>query len=250
MWTVRTGFLLSTSLAFLACAVPKFPEPDSGTPITPPPEDTYVCEEQDSVLCASGTCEKICHKTNVQRQAAYEPCEKPVLIDGVRYDNCEKGSVCLEPAPDTAQGYFCFTLCKDSTSCNAGAACGERSLSESATLRVCDPNYQNCAGICCDPIDPSRNPCLYNKSCYLVPAPYTNRDTSWTVCEYSSGGVLPGKSCTWARDCVEGSTCIGGESGNKDSGTCRAVCDPSKEKPCGEGVTCKPYPKQWGYCQP
>lgn len=233
------------SLALNACEVPKFPLADSGTPAAPPAA-TYTCEEPDRVFCASGACGKICHKTDVPRQAIFSRCEKPEVVDGVRVDECADGSVCLEPAPNTAQGFLCFALCWNAAECTSGVACGERPLSDDASVRVCDPNYQNCGSNCCDPTDSTGNTCPSNRPCYLVPAPNINREVSWTVCEYSSGGAAPGKPCTLSRDCMEGLTCVGAENGAK--GTCLVVCDPSKPDACGMNEHCQPFPKQWGYC--
>jgi hypothetical protein len=254
MRTVRSAVLLLASLALSACAVPKFPAADSSstTPVNPPPpDDTFTCEDQSQYECSatSGSCGKICHYTNVQRVAKFKTCDS-VVIDGARYDNCVDGTVCLEPDPHTAQGYLCLPLCKSTVDCDQGVACGDRRLTDTSTITVCDPPYQSCSGTCCDPLDASRYPCPSSRSCYLVPALNVGRDNSWTVCEYSGGAASPGENCTWARDCVLGSTCVGVENGVKNTGKCRAVCDPDPSilKPCGEGGTCKPFPKEWGYC--
>jgi hypothetical protein len=246
---VRTVFLPLASLALASCAVPKFPAADSSpTDAAPPPIENYTCEDPDQVLCGPGACEKICHKTDVPRQPTFSHCDMPVVVDGVRYDNCEDHNVCLEPAPNTSQGFFCLALCRNVADCEGGVACGDRLLSDGTAIHVCDPGYQSCAGSCCDPTGASGNVCTFNRPCYLVPAPNTNRETSWTVCEYASGGALKGSPCTLARDCIEGLTCVGADSGVKDSGTCLVVCDPAKENACGVNGHCQPFPKQWGYC--
>lgn len=233
------------SLAITACAVPMFSETDSGSA---EPADETTCEAQDKVFCSPGGCDKICHKKNVQRQPTDSHCEEPVVANGKRIDNCADGNVCLEPAPNTSQRYFCFALCRDETGCPGGVACGDRTLSGSTSIRVCDPAYKSCEGNCCDPTDETGRACELNRPCYLVPAPNANRNVSWTVCEYASGGAQKGEACTLSRDCFENLTCVGSKSGVKQSGTCLVVCDPSKENACAGKGQCQPFPKQWGYC--
>jgi hypothetical protein len=246
---VRLVFLPLASLALSVCAVPKFTVADGSAPDAPPapPVENITCEEPGQALCTPAGCEKICHRTDVPRQATFSHCDKPVVVDGVRTDNCEDHNVCLEPAPNTSQGTFCFALCGGGAACPGGVACGERPLSDTTSVRVCDPSYQNCEGSCCDPTDDTGNACTFNRPCFLVDAPSTNRAASWTVCEYASGGALKGASCTLSRDCIEGLTCVGAESGVKGSGMCLVVCDPSKPSACANGH-CHPFPKQWGYC--
>lgn len=243
---IRLLFLPLASLALTACAVPMFSEADSGT--SDPPADQTTCEGQDKVFCSPGGCDKICHRKDVQRKETASHCDKPVVTNGMRIDNCADGNVCLEPAPNTSQGYFCFALCQDKASCPSGVACGDRALSGSTSIRVCDPQYKNCEEGCCDPTDITGKACDFNRPCYLVPALTANLQASWTVCEYASGGARKGEGCTFSRDCYEGLTCIGVQSGVKGSGTCVVVCDPSKENACAGNGQCQPSPKQWGYC--
>jgi hypothetical protein len=250
MSIVRSSAILPFAwLALSACAVPKFPAADSGKQDTAPAIENYTCEEPEQVVCAGGGCAKICHRTDVPRLGTSSHCDKPVVRDGMRFDNCEDNNVCLEPAPDTLQGYFCLQLCKNELACPGGVACGERALSEDTTIRVCDPGYQSCEGSCCNPTSRTESTCSFNRpSCYLVPALDANRDSSWTVCEYAGGGASKGDSCTWSRDCAWGLTCVDAESTAKRSGTCLVVCDPAKSDSCGVDGHCQPYPKQWGYC--
>ena len=156
-------------LALASCAEPRFPAVDgSAADTAAPPIENYTCEEPDQVFCASGTCGRICHRTDVERKPVAGHCDDPVIVDGKRFDNCEDKSVCLEPAPNTSQRYFCFRLCTNKTDCSGGVACTERSLSKDATLRVCDPSYQNCEGGCCDPSTGTGSSCSLNRPCYLV----------------------------------------------------------------------------------
>jgi hypothetical protein len=248
MWMVRIVVLSMVSLALASCAVPEFPAADSSTSDAPPAESTS-CEDQNDVFCSSGGCDRICHMKNVARRGTFSRCDEPVVSHGMRLDNCEDHNVCLEPTPNTSQGFVCFALCRNETGCAMGVACSDRTLSGATSIRVCDPEYKSCEGNCCDPTDNTRNSCEFSRPCYLVPALKINSSTSWTVCEYSGGGGRKGDSCTLARDCMEGLTCVGATNGIKNSGTCLVVCDPSKTDACGkDGPSCQSFPKQWGYC--
>jgi hypothetical protein len=249
MPSVGSVVLPLASLALVACASPKFEAVNGSTPDAPPapPTETITCEDPGQTFCTPGGCDKICHRTDLPRRATFGHCDKTVAVDGVRTDTCEDRNVCLEPAPNTSQGSFCLALCGKDTDCPGGVACGERPLSDGTSVRVCDPGYQDCEGSCCDPTDTTGNACTLNRPCYLVSVPSSTRVTNWTVCEYASGGALKGTPCTLSRDCIEGLTCVGAESGVKGSGTCLVVCDPSKPNACPDGP-CQPFPKQWGYC--
>lgn len=247
---VRLAIFPLAALALFACAEPKYAAVDGASPDTAPapPVENITCEEPNQAFCLPGGCEKICHRTDGPRQATFSHCDRQVAADGVRTDNCEDHNVCLEPAPNTSQGALCFALCGPGAACAGGVACGERPLSDTTSIQVCDPSYQNCEGSCCNPTDPTVNACPFNRPCYLVEAPGANRAASWTVCEYASGGGFRGAPCTLSRDCIEGLTCVGAENGGKGSGTCLVVCDPLKPNACGANGYCQPFPKQWGYC--
>ena len=253
MSLVRSAVLSLASLALIACAVPNFPAADVAVPEgdpdpSSPPGEGSTCEDPNQAACAPDACPALCHSTEGSRQATFSHCDKPAMVDGVFLDDCEDRNVCLEPAPNTSQGYLCFALCSSDSDCPGGVSCGERLLSDTVSVRVCDPPYQSCAESCCDPTNPAGNACPPDRPCYLVLAPDLSREASWTVCEYSSGGARKGEPCTLSRDCIEGLTCVGADSAVRGSGTCLVACDLANPGACGANGQCQPFPNQWGYC--
>ncbi len=253
MSLVRSALFSLASLALTACAVPNFPVaddvPPQGDPDTAlPPVEGFTCEDPNQVVCAPGACPSLCHMAEGPRQATFTHCKKSATADGVLCDNCEGRNVCLEPAPNTSQGSFCFALCRSDADCPGGVSCGERPLSDGSSVRVCDPAYQNCGESCCNPTILAGKACDLDRPCYLVLAPSLSREASWTVCEYSSGGARKGEPCTLSRDCIEGLTCVGADSEARGSGTCLVACDPGNPGACGANGQCQPFPKHWGYC--
>lgn len=239
--------VVALSVAFAACTKAEFVPTDGDAGGAPPdgaPPDGAVCEKDPQCLSSSGQsvpCQ-ICHTgTN----GTWAQCKQ----SGNGVDNCGQGNVCLLSVGGS--GGYCFELCADSTLCN-GVSCSARLWSGKTTLvTVCDPDYVICApsSPCCDPLplDTSNDLCSPDRTCYLIPPQPADPSSSWTVCDYASGGLGVGQTCTSWRDCVPGLTCYIPPGSTSSTGTCREVCTVGDTTAC-KNRGCSPYGQKYGVC--
>ena len=214
-------------------------------------------------VCQGGTCpcgqkcSVVGDGTTACASVGNLPARGPCTINNpgtpLQHDDCTPGHICI--SPDTGSGYaFCLPLCRTSTDCVGGVACGKRPLSlyqtsNPALVSVCDPEYLSCNPVspnpCCNPVQLAG--CLSGENCYLVSADTQTHD-SRTVCEYTAGLGKRTYSCASSRDCSPGWAC--------DGGLCRQVCDPKDPNvatACPAGGVCSytsSSGNQFGYCPP
>ena len=232
--------------------------PEAGAPC-PPPTDVRcfgpstagvcdpVCQTGDSCNWCRQKCTYAASVSNAQPQPACSdsarllqplaPCAIAHAGTSGQSDDCISGYICLQPTPGSDPPY-CFQLCAVAQDCVGLVACGQRALfSGGGNVSVCDPPYHSCAGTCCNPLTPLDGiGCPSGQVCYLVsPDQASQPPESQTVCEFSSGGSQT--SCTTARDCLPGTTCV--------QSTCRQVCNATTA--CVKGGICTSWGKEYGY---
>jgi hypothetical protein len=246
--------LVALTLVPLACRRAEF-EPieirDSGPKRDALPDvelGDIFCEDPSASTCSPTACAPICHKRTGTIANTGDQCTIYYsATDPVPYDNCKKGDICLS-SDNGGSLYFCFTLCNSALPCTNEGACADRAIwSQNVQVKVCDPAAQSCSSAsepCCDPI--ASTGCDSGRYCYLV-APRSGSQSSWTVCDYSTGEVGRGDPCQTSRDCYSKMACYFGSS-SSTAGACRQVCQPLDPDACSGGGTCTQYGTQYGVC--
>lgn len=142
---------------------------------------------------------------------------------------CGSGLDCVE----LGAGMRCYYQCPAGSvgQCPSGYKCAVLGIDPGGCVDYClyygpscDPVRQDCSG--------------FGSSCYLVRDPETDSPTTFCT---STGTTAVGSTCTFADQCVEGASCIGG--------TCRQLCNTGADCTRGGSCTGALTGSSYRYCQ-